>query len=157
MKLHLPSGLRKALLACLAALTLPVSLPTTLGTASGVAAVWLVSSQQLTAATVTWTYGDGTSESVECSGTEYTVVSDAAAKGLGDFQLNGLGAGDKSYGKFWTKTEAGQHDTLHITGSSSIENDTIKCDWSSFFNLGALIVDATGHDYIFDTHTGRNA
>ncbi len=45
MKLHLPSALRKAVLACLAAVALPATLPTTLGTASGIAAAWLLSSQ----------------------------------------------------------------------------------------------------------------
>ncbi len=56
MKLHLPHGLRKALLACLAALT--VSLPATLGSASGVAAVTIALSAltaQQTAADTTVT------------------------------------------------------------------------------------------------------
>ncbi len=46
MKLHLPNGLRKALLACLAALALPVTLPTTVATASGIAAAWFVAAQR---------------------------------------------------------------------------------------------------------------
>ena len=46
MKLHLPSGLRKALLACLAAVALPISLPTTVASASGIAAVLLFAGQE---------------------------------------------------------------------------------------------------------------
>ena len=46
MKLHLPSGLRKALLACLAALALPTSLPSTLASASGIAAVLFSAGQE---------------------------------------------------------------------------------------------------------------
>ena len=50
MKLHLPSGLRKALLACLAAVALPAaSIPTTLASASGIAAVFLAASQRASA------------------------------------------------------------------------------------------------------------
>ena len=42
MKLHLPTSLRKALLACLAALALPTaSIPTTIASASGIAAVFV--------------------------------------------------------------------------------------------------------------------
>ncbi len=55
MKLHLPNGLRKALLACLAALALPATLPSTLATASGLAAAWIIASQQATAEDVTIT------------------------------------------------------------------------------------------------------
>ncbi len=51
MKLHLPNGLRRALLACLAALALPVtSLPTTLATASGFTAACIMATQQVAAA-----------------------------------------------------------------------------------------------------------
>ena len=46
MKLHLPSGLRKALLACLAALALPTSLPSTVASASGIAAVLFFAGQE---------------------------------------------------------------------------------------------------------------
>ncbi len=47
MKLHLPSGLRKALLACLAAVALPAAtIPTTIASASGIAAVFLVTTQR---------------------------------------------------------------------------------------------------------------
>ena len=47
MKLHLPSGLRKALLACLAAVALPAaSIPSTIASASGIAAVFLAASQR---------------------------------------------------------------------------------------------------------------
>ena len=50
MKLHLPSGLRKALLACLAAVALPTAtIPTTIASASGIAAVFLVTSQRASA------------------------------------------------------------------------------------------------------------
>ncbi len=50
MKLHLPSGLRKALLACLAAVALPTAtIPTTLASASGIAAVFLATSQRAVA------------------------------------------------------------------------------------------------------------
>ncbi len=50
MKLHLPSGLRKALLACLAAVALPAaSIPTTIASASGIAAVFLIANQRANA------------------------------------------------------------------------------------------------------------
>ena len=50
MKLHLPSGLRKALLACLAAVALPAAtIPTTIASASGIAAVFLIASQRASA------------------------------------------------------------------------------------------------------------
>ena len=50
MKLHLPSGLRKALLACLAVLALPASLPSTVASASGIAAILLFAGQEARAA-----------------------------------------------------------------------------------------------------------
>ena len=50
MKLHLPSGLRKALLACLAAVALPAAtISTTIASASGIAAVFLIASQRASA------------------------------------------------------------------------------------------------------------
>ncbi len=57
MKIHLPVGLRKALLACLAAVAMPAALPATLGTASGVAATIALSAltAQQTAADTTVT------------------------------------------------------------------------------------------------------
>ena len=55
MKLHLPSGLRKALLACLAAVALPAAtIPTTIASASGIAAVFLIASQRASADEPSW-------------------------------------------------------------------------------------------------------
>ena len=59
MKLHLPSGLRKALLACLAAVALPpATVPTTIASASGIAAVFLIASQRAAAEAITMQGGD---------------------------------------------------------------------------------------------------
>ncbi len=59
MKLHLPSGLRKALLACLAAVALPpATVPTTIASASGIAAVFLIASQRAAAEVITMQGGD---------------------------------------------------------------------------------------------------
>ncbi len=50
MKLHLPTGLRKALLVCLAAVALPAAtIPTTVASASGIAAAFLIASQRAAA------------------------------------------------------------------------------------------------------------
>ncbi len=60
MKLHLPSGLRKALLACLAAVALPAAtIPTTIASASGIAAVFLIASQRANAEEPSWPDTDG--------------------------------------------------------------------------------------------------
>ena len=59
MKLLLPSGLRKALLACLAAVALPpATVPTTIASASGIAAVFLIASQRAAAEAITMQGGD---------------------------------------------------------------------------------------------------
>ncbi len=59
MKLHLPTGLRKALLVCLAAVALPAAtIPTTVASASGIAAAFLIASQRAKAEAINHTGSD---------------------------------------------------------------------------------------------------
>ena len=59
MKLHLPTGLRKALLVCLAAVALPAAtIPTTVASASGIAAAFLIASQPAKAEAINHTGSD---------------------------------------------------------------------------------------------------
>ena len=63
MKLHLPSGLRRALLACLAALSLPASgVATTIASASGIAAAFAALSARVQAEDITVTSVDDLKE-----------------------------------------------------------------------------------------------
>ena len=73
MKLHLPSTLRKALLACLAAFALPVSLPVTIGTG---ALISFLASQQAEAAVLT--HYTTTYNGVTYSGKIFTVSENAS-------------------------------------------------------------------------------
>ena len=73
MKLHLPSSLRKALLACLAAFALPVSLPVTVGTG---ALISFLATQQ--AAAITLTTQATTYNGTTYSGKIYTISGTAS-------------------------------------------------------------------------------
>ena len=90
MKLHLPSGLRKALLACLAAVALPpATVPTTIASASGIAAVFLIASQRAAAEfsvpagvdygqATTWQADQGTTAKMTINGDKEVTLSSAA-------------------------------------------------------------------------------
>ena len=81
MKLHLPSGLRKALLACLSVLALPASLPSTVASASGIAAILLFAGQEARAEAVYPEFGYQTTPQATNEVTEDTDYSFTGAQG----------------------------------------------------------------------------
>lgn len=147
MKLHLPSSLRKALLACLAAFAFPVSLPVTVGTgaaAVGSAVVFSVlSSQSLEAAT---RYTDG----LLYSGDIYTydnnstggLQSVSGRQWFEDGEGETLSAGD-FFGKFWSQEPISN--TLRLAGATS--DVTQVADWNGDVYFGGLIAEASDYTY----------
>ena len=102
MKLHLPTGLRKALLACLAAVAIPsAAVPTTIASASGFAALsFLAASQRADAEEpagpggATYANEQQYTDNVEISGSEDTVLtigSDSVTDEQGKLHVTGGG------------------------------------------------------------------
>ena len=163
MKLHLPSGLRKALLACLAALALPAtSLPTTIASASGISALAFLFSAANEAQGQEYTWEDAYgSHTDNFSGTVFRRMDSASNPGdsgntsLGTLELADtsnnnapVGEGNPSLGKFWNNNANVLTDTLQITKLDGEAGEvTITCDWSGNMRLGGLIVDADDVSY----------
>ena len=123
MKLHLPSGLRKALLACLAAVALPAaSFPSTLASASGFAAVFLVANQR---AYAEFTESDGVSALAE--GGNLTIEKEQPSLPL---------SADETYENFVVKASTSNDRTgLTLSGYTATITGELKEEGGEGFDL----------------------
>ncbi len=168
MKLHLPSGLRKALMACLAALALPsLGVSTTIASASGIAAAFaalsaISASQARAEQEYTWSDTDGSHKDT-FSGTVFSRMDSAEGNNPGNSGNSGLetleladtsngnnpvGQGADSLGKFWNTNDNVLTNTLQIKKLDSETGEVnINCNWNGNFRLGGLIVDTSDVSY----------
>ena len=159
MKLHLPSGLRKALLACLAAVALPAaSIPSTIASASGIAAVFLAASQR---AEAEFTGPEGVEW--EGSAQEAKDISDTVGE-------NGYDVGTVSY--YYSEGQGEAFNRLRFNGGSTESSNlklemrygwiTLSGDFSKVKNLwltanpGGIIKIAKDGDAESEKLTGLN-
>ena len=159
MKLHLPSGLRKALMACLAALALPsLSVSTTIASASGIAAAFaalsaISASQAWAEQEYTWSDVDG-EHTDTFSGTVFkddaTTITTLNNLDLTNTDTEESLHGSAAFNNFWDgNANSALANTLYLKRQDETATQVnITADWSGSFHLGGLIVDggAEGED-----------
>ena len=165
MKLHLPSGLRKALLACLAALALPTAgISTTIASASGIAAAFAALQAQVEAAPtetaqktqdVSDRSGIGMEGSVTYSGWIFSMnVGEATPEGAQNQPLYG-GGSDNVHVKYyhWVPNAGGTGMEYSTSADGTVES------WNGRQTPAPGPDGKTGQQLwcFFDNHSSSNA